>query len=216
MKIGFNNTFGSQTSATSLDLQRVDLWVVNISLPPVLGYNWADTVQFLLEKFPFPNREREMIEVKYFGQTNWQIGKDAPTGAVEIPVRYAFNTLAAQALEQWYWLVGNPLTGGVGLTSQVKAMGTMTWYTPNMQAQVAGISGTTNAGANSTSVGATSNGALSAGLAYTLEGCMIKGLKFTDGDMTGNGYVNLMFSLSIDRYYPVNISAMNTVPVLAT
>jgi len=212
MKLGFNNTFGSQTSATSLDLQRVDLWVVNINLPAVLGYNWADTVQFLLEKFPFPNRERENIEVKYMQQTNWLIGKDAPTGAVEIPVRYAFNSLAAQALEQWHWLTANPLTGGIGLTSQVKAMGTMTWYTPNMAAQVAGIQ--SNIGSTSTHI-INAGGALTPGLAYTLEGCMIKGLKYTDGDMTANGFVNLIFGLQIDRFYPVAVTNMTTIPVLA-
>ena len=158
MKIGFKNTFGSQTSATSLDLQRVDLWKVNISLPQALGINWQDNVQFLLEKFPFPNRERDMIEVKFMQQTNFIIGKDAPTGPIEIPVRYAFNSLAATALEKWYWLVSNPLTGGVGLTSQVKAMGSMSWYTPNMQNMVQDIRGNAQPGIST----------MDKGLTYTL------------------------------------------------
>jgi len=206
MKIGFNNTFGAQTSATSLDLQRSDLWKVNISLPQVLGYQWVDDVQFLLEKFPFPNREREMIEVKYMQQTNLLIGKDTPTPAIEIPVRYAFSTRAAEALEKWFWLSSNPRTGGVGLTSQVKAMGRMTWYTPNMQNMVNDINNQAQPGAST----------MDPGLTYVLEGCQPKGLKFSDGDMTASGFVNMMFSLQIDRYYPVDVNSMVTTPVLAT
>ena len=206
MKIGFKNTFGSQTSATSLDLQRVDLWKVNISLPQALGINWQDNVQFLLEKFPFPNRERDMIEVKFTQQTNFIIGKDAPTGPIEIPVRYAFNSLAATALEKWYWLVSNPLTGGVGLTSQVKAMGSMSWYTPNMQNMVQDIRGNAQPGIST----------MDKGLTYTLEGCIIKGLKFADADMTASAYVNMMFTLQLDRYYPQDVNNMVTTPVLAT
>lgn len=205
MKIGFKNTFGAISSATSLDLQRVDLWKVNIMLPQVLGYNWQDDVAFLLEKFPFPSREREMVEVKYMQQTNFIIGKDTPTPAIEIPVRYAFNTRAAEALEKWHWLVANPFTGGVGLTSQVKAKGWMSWYTPNMQRQIQDIRGNSEPGENT----------MDRGLTYVLEGCIIKGLKFADGDMTQSGYVNMLFSLQIDRLYPEDINDMVTVPVLA-
>jgi hypothetical protein len=203
MKIGFKNTFGSQSSATSLDLQRVDLWKVNIMLPQILGYNWQDDVQFLLEKFPFPTREREMIEVKYMQQTNWQIGKDTPTPSIEIPVRYAFNTVAAEALEKWYWLVANPMTGGVGLTSQCKAMGEMTWYTPNMVKQIQDIRGNAQPGEST----------MDRGLTYILEGCLIKGLKFTDADQTQSNHVNILFTLQVDRYYPADVNRMVTTPV---
>jgi hypothetical protein len=206
MKIGFKNTFGAQSSATSLDVQRVDLWKVNISLPQILGFQWMDDVSFLLEKFPFPTREREMVEIKYMQQTNFIIGKDAPTPAVEVPVRYAFNTRAAEALEKWYWLVSNPMTGGVGLTSQVKAKGWMSWYTPNMQRMIQDIRGNAQPSENS----------LDRGLTYVLEGCIIKGLKFVDADMTASGYVNLLFGLQIDRLYPEDVNNMVTVPVLAS
>src|SRR5882724_5989628 len=124
-RMNFNNTFGSQNS--NLDLQRVDLWKVTLALPAVLGIDWTENVEFALEKFPFPERSREMIQVKYMQQTNFLIGGDTPTPAIEIPVRYAFGQRTAEALEKWYWLVANPLTGGVGLTTQVKSKGIMRW-----------------------------------------------------------------------------------------
>lgn len=207
MKMGFNNTFGAATSANGIDLQRNDLWKVDIKLPPAVGFIWATEVSFLLEKFPFPTRDREMIPVKYMQQTNFIIGKDTDTSAIEIPVRYAFNTNAASALERWFWLVSNPKTGGVGLTSALKAMGTMTWLVPNMQRQIQDLR--SNADPNGSP-------ALDPGLVYTLEGCIIKGLKFTDGDMTGSGYVNMMFNLQMDRYYPDDMAKLNITPSLAS
>ena len=100
-KMGFRNTFGSQATGPGFDLQRGDLWKVSIDLPRVLGVRWDVDVEFLLEKFPFPARDREFIEVKYMQQTNWLIGKDTPTPAIEIPVRYMFGVRAAEALEKW-------------------------------------------------------------------------------------------------------------------
>jgi len=194
--MNFNNTFGSQNS--NLDLQRVDLWKVTLALPAVLGIDWTENVEFALEKFPFPERSREMIQVKYMQQTNFLIGGDTPTPAIEIPVRYAFGQRTAEALEKWYWLVANPLTGGVGLTTQVKSKGIMRWQVPNMPQLVADI----NSGAKS------SQNTLQEGLTYALEGCIIKGLRFTDADMTQSGAVNLLFSLQVDRYYPLDINAM--------
>jgi len=205
-KMNFNNTFGAVASANGFDLQRSDLWKVSIILPRVLGIDWRNNVEFLLEKFPFPTRDREMIEVKYMQQTNYLIGKDTPTPAVEIPVRYAFGVQVAEALEKWYWLVSNPKTGGVGLTTQVKAKGNMRWMVPNMQRQVQDIRGNIQPGENT----------MDEGLTYVLEGCIIKGLKFSDADMTQSGYVNLMFNLQIDRYYPVDVNDMVINPVLAT
>jgi hypothetical protein len=194
----FKNTFGSAASANGIDLQRADLWVVNLALPPALQatYSWQNNVQFLLEKFPFPNREREMVEVKYMQQTNWLIGKDAPTSAIEIPVRYAFTTQVAETLEAWYYLVANPTTGGVGLTTQCKSQGLMTWMVPNMANQVNDIGGNAQPGVST----------LTPGLAYTLEGCLIKGLKYSDASQTESGYVNLQFNLQMDRYYPSTAS----------
>jgi len=205
-KMNFNNTFGAIASANGFDLQRSDLWKVSIILPQVLGVDWRNNVEFLLEKFPFPARERDMIEVKYMQQTNFLIGRDAPTPAIEIPVRYAFGVQVAEALEKWYWLVSNPRTGGVGLTTQVKAKGNMRWIVPNMQRQVQDIRGNVQPGENT----------MDEGLTYVLEGCIIKGLKFSDADMTTSGFVNLMFSLQIDRYYPVDVNNMVVNPVLAS
>lgn len=205
-KMNFNNTFGAIASANGIDLQRSDLWKVTIPLPQVLRISWQNNVEFLLEKFPFPARERDMIEVKYMQQTNYLIGKDAATPAIEIPVRYAFGVQVAEALEKWYWLVSNPKTGGVGLTTQCKSRGVMRWLVPNMQRQVDDIQGNVQPGDNT----------LDEGLTYVLEGCIIKGLKFSDADMTQSGFVNLLFSLQIDRYYPDNVNNMVINPQLAS
>lgn len=204
-KMNFNNTFGAVSSANGFDLQRSDLWKVSLVLPQALGVDWRSNVEFLLEKFPFPARERDMIEVKYMQQTNFLIGRDAPTPPIEIPIRYAFTTQVAEALEKWYWLVSNPRTGGVGLTTQCKSNGIMRWIVPNMQRQVDDIRGNAKPGENT----------MDEGLTYALEGCIIKGLKFSDADMTQSGFVNLLFSLQIDRYYPADLANMVINPVLA-
>lgn len=205
-KMNFNNTFGAIASANGFDLQRSDLWKVTIPLPQVLRISWQNNVEFLLEKFPFPARERDMIEVKYMQQTNYLIGRDAPTPSIEIPVRYAFGVQVAEALEKWYWLVSNPKTGGVGLTTQCKARGVMRWMVPNMQRQVEDIRGNIQPGDNT----------LDEGLTYVLEGCIIKGLRFSDADMTQSNFVNLLFTLQIDRYYPDDVNNMVINPVLAS
>jgi hypothetical protein len=203
MRMNFKNTFGSQINAggTGLDLQRVDLFKVTLVLPTAIGLDWTENVEFAIEKFPFPERSREMIPVKYMQRTNFQIGGDTPMPAIEIPVRYAFAQRTAEALEKWYWLVSNPRTGGVGLTSEVKAKGTYRWLVPNMQKQINDLRGDATPGEST----------FKDGLAYDLEGCLIKGLKPADGDMTQSGYVNLMFSLQIDNYYPANLSRMQVV-----
>jgi hypothetical protein len=198
-RMNFKNTFGSSVNAGGVDLQRTDLWKVTLILPAAVGIKWTDEVEFALEKFPFPERAREMIEVKYMQQTNFLIGKDMPTPAIEVPIRYAFQALTAEALEKWYYLVSNPQTGGVGLTSSLKAKGLMRWMVPDMNRQTQDL--TRGAVATEQTLGE--------GLSYVLEGCIIKGLRFTDADMTQSGYVNLLFGLQIDRYYPADINAMN-------
>jgi len=197
-RMNFKNTFGSAVDANGIDLQRVDLWKVTLALPQALGIDWTENVEFALEKFPFPTREREMIAVKYMQQTNHIIGGDTPTNAIEIPVRYAFEQRTAEALEKWNYLVANPQTGGVGLTSACKAKGYMRWMVPNMQRQIQDIRRNAIPSQNT----------MDEGLTYVLEGCIIKGLKFTDADMTQSSYVNLLFGLQIDRYYPVNVGGM--------
>jgi hypothetical protein len=196
MRMNFKNTFGSQDSR--LDLQRVDLWKVTLQLPQALGLSWAENVEFALQNFPFPDRAREMTAVKYMQQTNHLLGADVATTPVEIQVRYAFAQRTAEALEKWFQLCANQRTGGVGLTSQVKAKGYMRWLVPNMQKQIQDIRGVAVPGENT----------LNEGLTYELEGCVIRGLKFTDADMTQSGPVNMVFSLQIDRYYPVNLDQM--------
>lgn len=195
--INYANTFGSKPA--KLDLQRVDLFKFTIDLPSGVDRKWTDTVEFAVEKFPFPAREREAIPVKYMQQTNFLIGADTATAPVEVTVRYAFAQATAEALERWNWLISNPVTGGVGLTSAVKTTGYFRWLVPNMPRQIADIQKNAQPGQDT----------LKDGLVYKLEGCWIKGLKQTDADMTvGNGYVNLLFTLQIDRYYPEDLNAM--------
>jgi len=159
----YRNTFGSQDSR--LDLQRQDLFKFTINLPAALRLDWIENVEFAVEKFPFPERSIDMIGVKYMQQTNYQIGADTPTPFIEIPIRYAFGQQTALALEKWMWLVRNPLTGGVGLTSMVKTDGYFRWIVPNQVAQNGDITGTPT----------TSQTTMKEGLVFRLEGCVIRG-----------------------------------------
>jgi len=195
-RLRYKNTFASQNSR--LDLQRVDLFKITLELPTALGLPWDEHVEFAVEKFPFPDRNKELIAVKYMQQTNQMLGADSNSGPVDIPVRYAFAQRTAEALEKWFWLIANPLTGGVGLTSEVKCMGFMRWLIPNMRKQIADIRSQAIPGEDTMRDGAT----------YVLEGCLIRGLKFIDADMTTSNYVNLQFGLSVDRWYPENIEAL--------
>lgn len=195
-RLKFKNTFGSQNS--KLDVQRVDLFKVTLELPTAIGLPWDEHVEFAIEKFPFPDRKKEVVPIKYMQQTNNLIGGDTATPSVEIPVRYAFAQRTAEALEKWFYLIANPLTGGVGLTSEVKCKGYLRWQIPNMAKQIADIRGQPRPGEDTMMDGAV----------YVLEGCWIQGLKFVDGDMTTSGYVNMMFSLQIDRWYPDQIDRL--------
>lgn len=204
----FKNPFGAQDSG--IDQQRTDLFGVTLKFPDVLnvgggvaGANlWESECGFAVESFPFPDRTREMIPTKYLQQTNFSIGPDAQSGAINIPVRYAFNKRTAELLERWHWLTSNPKTGGVGLTSAVKSSGSFYWLVPNMARQQ-NVEDTSE------------NDTLSIGAAYYLEGVLVQGLKPGDANMTGNGNVNLSFSIQIDRYYPMNLRDL-TVPTIIT
>ncbi len=202
-RLEFKNTWGSQATAFGggLDAQRVDLFKVTLFLPQALidlGLNWQDNVQFAIEKFPFPDRTRELIAVKYMQQTNQLIGADTAGGPVEVTVRYAFQERTAQTLEAWFQLVANQRTGGVGLTSMVKSRGILRWLVPNMDKQIADLRGAPLPG----------EGTMTDGLTYELEGCLIRGLKYTDPDMTQSANVNMMFGLSIDRVIPPPLDRM--------
>ena len=151
-----------------------------------------------MEKFPFPDRKVDMTPIKYMQQTNMLIGGDAATSAVEIPVRYVFAQRTAEVLEKWFYLIRNPITGGVGLTSEVKCQGFVRWLVPNMSKQIADIQGQPLPGEDTMQDGAI----------YVLEGCLIAGLKFVDADVTQSGFATLSFSLQVDRWYPYNIDAL--------
>ncbi len=200
--MNFKNLFGSATKSDGLDLQRVDLWKVTLTLPDAVKIKWTDEVEFALEKFPFPERSREMIAVKYMQQTNHVIGGDTPTPQIEVPVRYAFSAQTAEALEKWFWLVSNPRTGSVGLTTELKSNGYMRWMVPSKN-----VSPFEGSGAESVSSASTAN-ILTDGLTYVLEGVIIKGLKYGDADMTQSGIVNLMLTLQIDRWYAEDVNNM--------
>lgn len=192
----FKNTFGAQ--ASNMDLQRQDLFQFRINLPQALQQQWTEYIEFAVEKFPFPERSIEVVGVKYMQQTNFLIGGDTPTPAIEVPVRYAFAQQIAQLLEKWFWLVRNPLTGGVGLTSHVKTDGEFDWIVPANSVQQSDITGTPTS-TQSTMV---------PGLRYYLEGVLLKGFKYSDADMTTSGKVDCQLSIQIDRYYPVSIDNM--------
>lgn len=198
-RLKFKNTFGSQNS--KLDLQRVDLFKITLELPTALGLPWDEHVEFAVEKFPFPDRQVDTIPIKFMQQTNHLIGGDAAATPSEIPVRYAFAQRTAETLEKWFRLITNQITGGVGLTSEVKCKGFLRWQIPNMRKQIADIRGQPRPGEDTMMDGAI----------YVLEGCFIKGLKFADADMTTSNYVTLSFSLSVDRWYPENIDRLQIV-----
>lgn len=189
----FKNTFGSSHLANdALDLQRADLFKFRINLPQVLDMDWEEHVEFAVEKFPFPARDRESIAVKYLQQVNQIPGGDVATGSVDVTIRYPFGRKTALALEKWHWMVANPQTGSVGLASEVKTMGWFRWLQP--ASQKGGLNLNLGAGLRTNE---------SNGMMYRLEGCWIKALKPSDADMTtGNTLVTLQMTLQIDRYYP--------------
>jgi hypothetical protein len=197
--MNFKNLWGSQDSG--IDQQRADLFKVQIHLPTrALGgvSAWANDVEFAISKFPFPDRKREAIPTKFLNQTNFQLGADVAANPIEIPVRYAFNQQTHQLLERWHQLTSNSRTGGVALTSAVKARGEFWWLIPNMpeQERIGEVE---------------SDNTLRVAQRYALEGCLILGLKPSDADMTASGdaaLVSLQFTLQVDRYYPVAINQM--------
>lgn len=202
MRVLHKNPFAS--AGVNFDLQRADLFKFSLNLPVALNLKWHDTVEWAVEKFPFPARERESIPVKYLQQTNHAIGGDAAMSPIEVTARYAFAQQTIEALEKWHSLVANERTGGVGLTSQVKANGHFRWLIPNMTQQVADLS-QANPSSHSTT--------LKEGGVYTLEGCWIKSLRFSDSDQaTGSEHATILFSIQIDRWYPENITNLVAVP----
>jgi hypothetical protein len=198
--INFKNQWGA--AGAGLDQQRSDLFYVLMSFPSLLRESqgtslWDQEVAFAVQEFPFPERSRETMPVKYLQQTNHQIGGDTASGSVDMTIRYAFNRRTAELLERWHWLVANPANGGVGLSSAVKTNGYFFWLTPNMQ-KLANVDDTSE------------TNVMTLGARYRLEGVWIKGLKPSNADMTqANQGVTLSVSFQIDRYYPENIKDLN-------
>jgi len=194
-QLKFKNPFAAQGSGT--DQQRQDLFVVTLALPQrlnvgggVAGSNlWESEISFAVEQFPFPERTREMIPIKYMQQTNFMVGADSPTGAITIPVRWAFNRRTAEILERWHWAISNPRTGGVAISSAIKTDGYFYWLQPNMDKQF-DVEDTSDADT------------MLFGPTYRLEGCLVQGLKPSDANMTASAGVTLQFGLQVDRYYP--------------
>ncbi len=184
----FKNIWGSQGMNT--DPQRSDLFYVKLAIPSFLtnAGSWDDDIGFAVEKFPFPERTRETIPIKFLQQTNHILGADTATAPISITVRHAFNRRTAEILERWHWLISNPKTGGVALTSDVKTNGIFQWQVPNVAYRDVDNAVEANA--------------MSVGAQYTLEGCFPTGLKPSDADMATGGLVTLSFNLSVDRYYP--------------
>lgn len=198
----FKNIWGSAGGQT--DQQRSDLFLIDMKFPSGLNMGrgqassaalWEQEVQFAIKDFPFPERSREMLPVKWLNQTNHQIGADTPTAPVDIAVRYAFNRRTAELLERWSWATSNPNTGGVAQTSAIKTSGWFYWLVPNMPEML-----------NVEDNGASADVMLK-GPAYFLEGVLVRGFKPT-GATLETGLVDLTFSLSIDRYYPKPLSSI--------
>lgn len=204
----FKNPWASQGSGT--DQQRQDLFVVQLAFPSLLnvgggiaGVNlWESECGFAVEQFPFPERTREMIGIKYMNQTNFMIGADTPSAPIAMTIRWAFNRRTAELLERWHWLTSNPQTGGAALTSAVKTKGAFYWLTPNMARQ-ANVDDTSN------------DDTMTLGACYVLEGCLMQNLKPSDANMTASTGVTLTFGLQIDRYYPRRTSDLAVRDILA-
>ena len=199
MQLPFKTPFGQAN--VNVDPQRSDLFQVVLVFPPILnvGANapgtaslWESECQFAVKTFPFPERDREMIPVKYLNQTNFVIGADAPSGPVAVEVRYPFQRRTGEMLERWHQLISNSQTGGVAITSQVKSYGYFYWMVPNMDIQ---------ADPENTSTTDT----MLYGPSYYIEGVLIKNLKPSNADTSvGNNLVEFTFTLQIDRYYPLS------------
>jgi hypothetical protein len=155
-------------------------------------------VEFAVTRFPFPDRKRERIPVKYLNQTNYMLGAEQGIDELTIPVRYAFSHPTHQLLERWNYLTSNPRTGGSMLTSKAKSKGEFWWLIPNVPGQEQLLE-------------REDEDAYIIAQRYHCEGCMITGLRPTEANVTATGdaqLVMLEFTLSMDRYYPVSLNNM--------
>lgn len=196
----YKNEWG--TYGSNLDPQRTDLFRVQMAIPAEVGGagSWNEHVAFAVDRFPFPDRAQQTFDMKYLNQVNHILGSDQSTGAIEVPVRYAFSQPTAQLLYRWHALTSNPRTGAVVRTTQIKTYGFFYWLiprklTPDIVDQME-----------------VDPNALEVGMVYRLEGCMPINVKPSDANMNeGNNYVTLTFRLSVDRFYPESLSAANMI-----
>ncbi len=199
MPIKYKNVWGS--AGSNLEQQRSDLFKVSINLPGAGGNGvaaWEQQVQFAITKFPFPNRTRETIPVKYLQQVNYQLGGDTPQDPITITARYGFTQSTAEALERWHWQIAHPGSGGVSLTSSIKTFGYFYWLVPNQKLLTNEVNRINDAQPADV---------MQPGATYVLEGVLLTGLKPTDADMEqGNQLVYYEMTISIDRYYPIHPS----------
>lgn len=191
-KLKFSNAWGSEGS--NLDQQRADLFRVTLNVPVGGNNSWSNDVEFAIEDYPFHDDKVNVFQTKYLQQINQQISGDAEAGSISVKVRYAFSQPTAQLLYNWFYIIRNPLTGGVAITSTVKCSGLFQWLVPDM-----------NVVGNPTNL---TGDVLRPGLEYVLEGCLITSLKPDGASMTRNDGVALNFDLHIDRYYPKTLTNM--------
>ena len=200
MQLKFKNVWGAANS--NVDPLRGDLFLIDLKFPSLLNTGsqapgsvglWESECQFAVKEFPFPNREVDTIDVKYLQQTNHVIGADAATAPIDIIVRWAFQRRTAELLTRWCELITNPITGGVAITSQVKTHGRFSYLIPNMTVQA---DPDLTSGVN----------VMLKGPQYWLEGCFPKSIKPSNSDMATASLVELTFTLSVDRFYPLNVT----------
>jgi hypothetical protein len=182
-------------AGSGIEQQRSDLFWIQLTFPSGVvadvsgGVNlWDEHCRFAVRDFPFPNRDRESIPIKYLQQTNFQVGADTAQAPVQMNMRYAFSQRTASLLERWHWLTANPKTGGVGLSTRIKTDGVFYWLAPNK---------------NDVDATGEPDDLFTPIKAYKLEGCWVKGLKPSNANIEAtNEVVSLEFTLQIDRYYP--------------
>lgn len=206
MTMLYRNVWGAQSDQGPTDQQRADLFQVEINLPAALritGANgqvasgnggvgvWNQHITWAVTTFPFPSRDVEAIPIKVLQQTNYQIGADAASDAIDMKVRYAFNQRSVEVLERWFAMTRNQSNGGVGLTSAIKADGWFYWLTPNI--------------ANLGNISAPESQAYTRIRAYRLFGCWLRDLKPDEANMESrDALVNVTMKMQIDRYYPLS------------
>lgn len=191
-----------------IEAARTDLFAVFIDLPAQVtqgfGGNsaWQQEVQFAIEKFPFPERGRESIPIKYMQQTNYFPGADSTVGVIDFTVRWNFNRNTVKLLETWYQSFSNPHTGAVGRATDLKCNGRFFWLIPAEGATL-GPGGSPDNPTTAPYI---------AKETYWLEGCWPTNFKPSDADMTtGNTIVTCNLSMQIDRYYPKQIDNLTFV-----